>query len=270
MGVKLGKSSTVHAERTADDLNGSTECGRDSVIVTATSAEVTCKSCIKITEKRAAEGMASGTGVECGYCGGNEYREGGACIGCTPGVERATAARSGFNCATCGPNDSAQCGWCYPVSGSKVKMVIGPREDDHVRVMPESGDKLRMFGRNINGTRYLFNRVEELSGRVLIVVLNCSSPDAVAHIIEVAKPIAAITLDRAWDMRDDHVRDCTDCYRDHGDDSVPDMCSEGLRLSDVAHKLHHAAKAPHALAKRLCRVKPSKGMRSRARSRQRV
>jgi len=55
MGIKLGRGTTVHADRTVDDLNGETECGRGSDMVTGTDEAVTCKSCIKIRAKREAE-----------------------------------------------------------------------------------------------------------------------------------------------------------------------------------------------------------------------
>lgn len=165
MGITLGRSNTVHAERTLDDLNGDTECGRGSDMITGTDAAVTCKSCIKISAKRAAEQP-----------------------------EKIQTEATG-------------------------RMEIGPRENETVDTFPETGDVLRIFFRTINGTRYQFNRVEEKE-RVVIVVLNCTRPDAQARIVSFPK--------RA-------------------------------RITPAA--------PPQSARKRFCRIKPSKGARSRALSR---
>lgn len=316
MGIKLGKSDTVHADRTADDMVGSTECGRDSVTVKSTSQEVTCKSCLKIMDRQRKQSDAAavdisamiargierqmqaayerdetaevqtletpaydtmtfeqrvqwGAGMEtCGTCGAETFfhpteevymtRDGAAhdpdeCVD-------AGRIQAGTNCATCGPQQAATCGWCYPESerpaeaaeaaeaqarcsfcherlatlsealthlhfcrpnmaaiahfgqdddtaeahpavewesyaaeAQRRKQVrerfeIGPREGETEKIMPESGDRLMIFFRTINGTRYQFNRVEEAC-RVVIIVLNCSRPDELCKIVVFPKPV---------------------------------------------------------------------------------
>lgn len=46
MGIRLGRATTVHAD-SVESQEAATRCGRDSDMITATDAKVTCKSCAK-------------------------------------------------------------------------------------------------------------------------------------------------------------------------------------------------------------------------------
>lgn len=54
MALTLGRGTTVHAD-SMPEQEGSTRCGRDSEMIKATGAEVTCKTCLKALAKDEAQ-----------------------------------------------------------------------------------------------------------------------------------------------------------------------------------------------------------------------